>query len=238
MAGRTLEESLSWMADGTQIFLAAIDRLSDEDLADPTELDGWTGRHLVAHVAANAEALLNLVHWARTGEETLMYSSPQQRNADIEAAAAEPAVALRQWVRSSAQRLTDELGGLADEHWIRQVRTAQGRIVPASEVPWMRTREVMVHAVDLGAGVTFADLPKAFLAALIDDIVGKRSAGGDGPALTVTSAQGERTWSVAGQGRPTEVTGSLADITTYLAGRRPAHVSAGGGAVPELPRWL
>jgi len=75
MAGRTLEESLCWMADGTQIFLAAIDRLSDEDLADPTELDGWTGRHLVAHVAANAEALLNLVHWARTGEETLMYSS-------------------------------------------------------------------------------------------------------------------------------------------------------------------
>jgi hypothetical protein len=33
---------------------------------------------------------------------------------------------------------------------------AQGRTIQASEIPWP-TREVAVHAVDLGAGVSFAD---------------------------------------------------------------------------------
>ena len=44
----------------------------------------------------------------------------------------------------------------------------------AAETPWMRSREVMVHAVDLATGLTFADLPEDFLAALRADITVKR----------------------------------------------------------------
>ncbi len=40
----------------------------------------------------------------------------------------------------------------------------------------MRAREVMVHAVDLGTGAAFADLPAEFLAALCDDVIAKRGA--------------------------------------------------------------
>lgn len=41
---------------------------------------------------------------------------------------------------------------LPDANWTHEVRTAQGRTVPASETVWMRTREVWVHAVDLDNG--------------------------------------------------------------------------------------
>jgi maleylpyruvate isomerase len=59
--------------------------------------------------------------------------------------------------------------------------------VPASEVPWLRAREVCVHAVDLATGLAFADLPADFLTALCDDVTTKRSASG-GPAVTIATA--------------------------------------------------
>ena len=74
-----------------------------------------------------------------------MYSSPHQRNADIEAGAHRPASDLRAWVEQSATRLAEAFAGLDAEQWERPVRTAQGRTVPASEIPWLRAREVMVH---------------------------------------------------------------------------------------------
>jgi maleylpyruvate isomerase len=241
---RTLEDSLRWAQTGTDLFLAALGARSDDELAEPTALDGWTGRHLVAHVAANADALRNLAHWARTGEERPMYSSTEQRNADIEAGAERPPSELRDWARGSAKALDADLGALAEEQWKHTVRTAQGRTVPATEVPWMRAREVMVHAVDLGGGVGFADLPSDFLASLVDDIVGKRASGSaaadpSAPALTVTAADTGQSWTLPGVGEATEVTGALAGITAYLAGRPPhAAVDADGNPAPPLPRWL
>jgi maleylpyruvate isomerase len=240
---RTLEDSLRWAHAGSEHFLQALDGRSDEQLGGPTALAGWTGKHLVAHVAANADALRNLVHWARTGEETPMYSSTEQRNADIELGAGRPAGELRDWVRTSAKALGEDLASLDDEQWQHLVRTAQGRTVPATEVPWMRAREVMVHAVDLGPAVAFADLPADFLASLVDDIVGKRSAGGatesDAPALTLEATDTGQSWSLPGTGESAEVTGPLADLAAYLAGRTPhAAVDADGNPAPPLPRWL
>jgi len=236
---RTHADALRWSREGAQLFLAALARLGDDELALPTALDGWTGKHLTAHVAANADALRNLVHWARTGEETPMYSSTEQRGADIEAGAQRPAGELRDWARSSALALDEDLSTLDDEQWGHEVRTAQGRTVPATEVPWMRAREVMVHAVDLGAGVRFDDLPLDFLAALVDDIVGKRSSDPTGPAVTLKATDTGTTWSLPGPGTPTEVTGMLADLTAYLSGRSPHDVrDADGAPAPELPRWL
>ncbi|TGZ12556.1 hypothetical protein DV517_66400 [Streptomyces sp. S816] len=64
------------------------------------------------------------------------------------------------WLTGSAERLADGLDRLTEEHWRHEAVTAQGRTVPATELPWMRAREVCVHAVDRSTGVvTFADLP-------------------------------------------------------------------------------
>jgi maleylpyruvate isomerase len=226
-----------WMDQGTRIFSGALARRGDDALAGPTALPGWTGRHLVAHVAANAEALLNLAHWARTGEETPMYSSPQQRDADIHAGARRSPAELRRWAEESADRLAGALAGLTDEQWSRPVRTAQGRTVPASEIPWLRAREVMVHAVDLDPALRFADLPEDLLLALADDVVARRS-GSDQPALVLTADGGRHTWKVPGRGEPTELQGPLGAVVACLTGRPGADVIATSGALPHLPPWL
>lgn len=177
---RSLEEARRWLTDGTTTFLDAVARLDDAAYDAPTALDGWTRRHLVAHVAANADAVGNLVHWAATGDETPMYASPDERAAGIEQGATLAPGALSKWAHESSDRLETSMKALTDEQWARVVRTAQGRTVPATQTPWMRAREVWVHAVDLGTGVRFEDLPTDFLEALVADITAKR---GDVPVL-------------------------------------------------------
>ena len=175
-----------WMDDGTRLFLGALADLGDDDLDRPLALPGWTGRHVVAHVHYNARALGRLVQWATTGTENRMYASPEQRASEIEAGAARPAAELRDLVRRSADDLASALDGLPAGAWDATVVTAQGRTVPATEIPWMRAREVCVHAVDLGAGITFCDLPADFTAALLANVVRKRA----GPAKDRSSRPG------------------------------------------------
>lgn len=235
---RSAQDARRWMAEGTGIFLAALERLDDTALAGPTALPGWTGKHVVGHVGANAEALRNLVHWARTGEPTPMYSSAEQRERDIQARSQWDAAQLRERARTSAADLGADLAALTPEQWAGEIVTAQGRTVAATEIPWMRAREVMIHAVDLGtAAVT--DLPGDFLAAQITDVVGKRSTAADGPGLIVAPSDSPLRWVVEGSGEPVTVTGTLADLTAYLTGRPGGCVTTpAGDPAPPLPRWL
>ena len=229
------------LSAGTDLFQQALGAVSDAELTAPTALPGWSRAHVVAHVAANADALVNLVTWARTGQETPMYSSPEQRDADIEAGSALPAARLREWCTASATTLDAALDELEPEHWAQVVRTAQGRHVPAGEVPWMRTREVMVHAVDLGAGVGFADLPTDFLAHLLDDASARRSAAADGPAIELQPSDdlvSPGTWVIVGAGTTLTVRGHLPQLAAYVTGRPHEGLNTDDGSVPELPRWL
>jgi maleylpyruvate isomerase len=211
---RTLTDSLRWVQQGTSRCNVVIAGLSDAELAEPSALPGWSRAHVVAHLAANAAALRNLARWAATGRETPMYASPDERAAGIAEGATRPPAALRSWSAQEAAALDRDLRRLSPGQWERTIRTAQGREVPATEIPWLRAREVMVHAVDLATGTTFDDLPQDFLAALEADIRGKR---GDVP----------------------DVEGSLADRVGWLAGRTTSGVTAaGGGPAPALPPWL
>ena len=206
---RDLDDALRWTSHGTKL---CADALVDLDLTPQSRLPGWTRRHLVAHLAANADALGNLVHWAASGVETPMYSSPEQRAHDIAAGARRDPDALHGWFLSAAADLEDGFAGLTADQWNTTVRTAQGR-----EVPWLRAREVMVHAVDLDAGVTFDDLPTDFLEALVADVLAKRGADAD-------------------------VVGPLAGRAAYLTGRADAGnagvTAPDGGPAPVLGPWL
>ncbi|MEV5965533.1 maleylpyruvate isomerase family mycothiol-dependent enzyme [Kribbella sp. NPDC051952] len=201
--------SQEWIAEGTALCRSAL-----ADLAGPSLLPDWTRKHLAAHLALNAEGIGNLVQWAKTGEEHRMYLSPEQRTVDIEAGALRPDSELITWFDQSARLLADQMAGLTDDQWARTVRTMQGMEVPATYTPWMRSREVMIHAVDLGAGVTFADLPTDFLEALCADI---RTMRGDVP----------------------ELDGPLPEVAAYLAGRSYDGVfTADGSPAEPLPPWL
>ncbi|MGF1240337.1 maleylpyruvate isomerase N-terminal domain-containing protein [Streptomyces sp. 2-6] len=208
-ATRTFTDARAWASTGTELLLDAVAGLDEAAFTAPSALPDWTRKHLVAHVAANADALGNLVHWAATGEERPMYASAEERAAGIAKGPALSADELRSWLTDSAHRLAAGLDRLTDEQWRREVVTAQGRTVPATELPWMRAREVCVHAVDLGTGVVaFADLPKGFLTALVEEIRAKR-------ALTELPD------------------GPLPEVAAWLAGR--PHALA---AAPELGPWL
>jgi len=226
--------ALNWSAQGSALFLGTLDTISDADLDAPTALPGWTRRHLVAHVASNAEAVGRLVGWARTGRETPMYTSPQQRAADIETGARRAAGELREWAHTSAAALAVAFAALPLSAWQAEVVTAQGRRVPATELPWLRAREVAVHCVDLNAGVTFADLSAGFCRALVDDVVAHRGGLGDGPALDLATGltATNPTWQVRGVGAPTPVTLPVADLAAWLTGRITRT------DLPELSRWL
>jgi maleylpyruvate isomerase len=241
-ADRSPAQVREWLGVGTELFLGAVRELDPAGYAAATPLPGWNRAHVVAHVAGNADALGNLVRWARTGIETPMYSSAQQRNRDIEVGALRDPAELAEWVSASAQRLTDGLDVLSEQHWQASVVTAQGRTVPATEIPWMRTREVMVHAVDLDAGVGFAGLPEGFLAALVTDIVGKRTGADQCPWLRLAPTDHPGRWTLPAGGieaDPVTVVGSLAALAAYLAGRGDHDVTrADGTTAPHLPRWL
>ena len=228
------DQTLAWMQDGTRKLLADAAALSDEALTAPTALPGWTRRYLLSHVAANGDALRNLVHWARTGEERRMYVSSEQRDADIAKGSQLPAAELRAWIESSAQALAADLDALPEHAWDAKVITAQGLTRSASEIPWMRGREVYIHAIDLSAGTQWTDLPADFLTALLDDVAARRSSKGGGPALAVAATDTGHTWEVAGRGAPVPVSAPLADLAAYLTGR-PAPALP---AAPVLPAWL
>jgi maleylpyruvate isomerase len=235
------DQTLNWMQHGTERLLAEVAGLPDEALSAPTALPGWTRAYLLSHIAANADALRNLVYWARTGEERRMYASTEAREADIAAGAELPAADLRARLASSAAELAadldalDALDGAGDgPGWDAKIITAQGLTRSANEIPWMRTREIYIHSIDLAAGTTFADVPPDFLAALLDDVTARRTAVGGGPALIVAATDTGGRWDVAGIGSPVPVTGQLADLTAYLTGRPAPSLPA----APVLPPWL
>jgi maleylpyruvate isomerase len=222
------------MAEGTTLLLGALESVPDAKLSEACALPGWSGKHLVAHVSLNAEALMNLATWAKTGVETPMYSSPTQRDSDIERNAELPVAELRDRVVETAVALDASLAGLTAEQWDQPIRTRQGREVTGEEIPWMRAREVMVHAVDLGATVGFADLPGDFLASLVDDIAAKR----DGAGIVLVATDLDRRWTIPGE-RDAEVEGPVAGLAAYLAGRETSDVAGSGGRpVPRLGPWL
>jgi maleylpyruvate isomerase len=174
----------AWMDTGTKLFLEQLDGLGDTGLDGPSALPGWTRRHLVAHLHFNACALIRLASWAETGVENRMYRSPDQRAAEIDEGAGWDPARLLACVHESAADLAKVLDGLSDEAWSAPVVTAQGRTVPASEIPWLRAREVMVHAIDLDTGLFFTDLPGDFVDALLAEVIRKRAVAGQSADLT------------------------------------------------------
>ena len=182
------------MREGTGLLLALADRLTDDDLREPSALPGWTRAHVVGHLARNAEALGRLAAWARTGVPTPMYADREQRAAEIDSSAALPPSALRQDLKSTAAGLEGALAALDADTWWAEVRSALGRAIPAAEIPWMRVREVWLHAVDLAAGTTVTDLPAELVDTLVDDVTGMLTSRPECPSVLLAAADHDRDW--------------------------------------------
>jgi maleylpyruvate isomerase len=238
-ASDELVRRLAWMDEGYAYLAERLDLLDDERLGEPSGLAGWTRRHVIAHVGLNARALGRLVRWAATGERIPMYADGGARAAEIEQGAALPGPELRALVHTEQSRLRAALHRLDEAGWDAIVVTGQGRQVPAREVPWLRTREVWVHAVDLRAGADFPDFPADLLDALITDVAATWRRRGQPPALVVAPTDRAREWRVDVPGAPVLVRGRADDLARWLTGRgvRDVHTSD-GTPLPDLGHWL
>jgi maleylpyruvate isomerase len=232
-----LSERLLIARRGTAYFAQRLAELSDEQLSEPTGLAGWSRTHLVAHVGYNAAALCRLLDWAASGVETPMYASAEQRGREIAEGATLSAAALRNLFDHTVARLDEKWRHLPASAWDAQVRTAQGRLVPVSETAWMRTREVWIHAVDLDNGGRFGDFPDVVLESLLTDIVGmwRRKDLGAGLILAV---DGGEPVPVQQDSPPAEkVSGPLAAVVRWAAGRGTVGVGIEGD-LKQPPHWL
>ena len=149
------------------------------------------------------------------------------------------------WLRLGTTRLLAAVDGLTDDllrapsglpGWTRA--HVVGHLARnATEIPWLRIREVWLHTVDLRADVTVEDLPAGVIDLLLDDTTSTLS-GKDGcPAVLLTPSDRDRTWQLPGsRGQPASVTAPAAELVGWLTGRTP------GGTItdhlPQLPKWL
>jgi maleylpyruvate isomerase len=247
VSSRTLRLSLEWAGDGAAHLRGLMDRMGDEAFAAPSALPGWTRAHVLSHVARNADAMMNLLHWARTGEETPAYASRDARAADIDAGAGREPAAIREDVVATSDKLAQVVKAMPEAAWSATIRNAQGVEVPATEIAWMRAREMWIHSVDLDVGASFEDFPRPMLCELVGDVVTMLSARDGVPGVRLVAADDpERSWSFGGGGRTSAVTveGPVADLAAWVSGRdrsRALRARTAEGertGVPDLPAWL
>lgn len=234
-----LKAALLTARRGTAFFGRKLNELADTGLGQPSLLNGWTRAHVVAHVGYNARAIARLTQWAMTGVETPMYSSPEERNREINLGATLPPIALRHLYDHSAIHLNVQWRDLDAQAWSHEVKTAQGRIVQASETVWMRTREVWMHAVDLNNGATFAQIPTDVLARLLSDITGAWAARGQGQDLRLHDTQSGAFYGASSSGTIQLISGPLPQLVAWAAGRPWSGLQTESGAViSAAPRWI
>ena len=226
---------LTWMQNG-ESFLA--EQLAGLDLSAASLLPGWTRAQVAAHLASNARALGNLLHWARTGQETPMYPSPEARGREIDESAAHPDDEIRAAVTKAAEQLYAAVGSLPEQAWAARVRSALGRDIPAAEVPWLRVREAWIHAVDLGGRVWFDAFPSDLVDALLSEVCSALGSRHGCPDVLLVPQDREHTWAI-GEHVPdaARAEGTAADLLGWTIGR--PHPGRGVPAGrPPLPRWL
>lgn len=219
---------LASVRDATERLLTAVAKMDNAAVTEPSRLPGWSRGHVLAHLARNADALLNVL------EGRPMYVSGEARDADIERDAPRPLDDQLTDVRESAARFQEAAAVPAD--WSRTVELRNGVTDSASRVPFRRWVEVELHHVDLGIGYELEDLPAEFTEREIDFLADRFTGHPDVPHTRLTD--GTRAWSTgraAGEAEIT-VTGSPADLLGWLAGRRDGSgLTVEGGPLPSLP---
>lgn len=220
---------LASVRDATDRLLTAVAKLDDAAVTQSSRLPGWSRGHVLAHLARNADALVNVF------QGRPMYVDATVRDADIERDAPRPLDVQLADVRESAARFQEAAAVPAD--WSRTVELRNGVTDAAARVPFRRWAEVELHHVDLGIGYELEDLPEEFVAREIDFLVERFRGHGD-VSSTRLSGDGGGTWTTGGgaPGGPVGVGGPAADLLGWLSGRRDGSaLTVDGGPLPALP---
>ncbi|WP_242504104.1 maleylpyruvate isomerase family mycothiol-dependent enzyme [Promicromonospora panici] len=206
--------ALADSAAGLDALLDAVGQLTDEDLAGPSALAGWTRGHVLSHVAGVGGAMLGQARAAERGEVVPVYASQEARDEGIEAGSGRTVaehLAVLDALRDDMARTWPEPGSSL---WDAPSGYRGGPLSGCLLGWW---REVRIHSVDALAGTsrqvgyeTWDDTLCAHLREF----------------LAVRLPDGVSVDGVAGDPR---------DVTAWLAGRVP--VTPLRGDLPELGPW-
>jgi maleylpyruvate isomerase len=167
-----------------------------------------------------------------------MYPDTGARAAEIALGARWRAQRLRSFVELEQDELAAALEQLDNDHLATEVVTAQGRHVPAAVLPWLRTREVWIHAVDLHPEADFSDFPPALLDELMVDVLRwRREVRGE--TVRVRPTDRDLAPALDEPAPPGWVEGRAADLVRWLTGRGAANIQTSNhSALPTLGAWL
>lgn len=222
---------LDWARHGTAYFSRLLNELSDSDLDASSALPGLSRRHVIAHVGYHARILSEIVAWARTGQKEPFPKEAQVSMSDIALGASLPSRALRYLFDHSEVHLNVEWRDLNDAGWDASVEDAVGQQVALRKTPETRARALWLHAVDLGVGGRFADMPPDFIDALIRYYATAYS--GTPFALSISDRPEPL---VVGKAPWITIMGRAEDIARWLCGRGVRGLQVASGTLPEAPR--
>jgi maleylpyruvate isomerase len=223
----------------TDRLLRSATALDETGITGPSTLPGWSRGHVLAHLARNADAHVNLLTSARTGENIPAYPSEAARDADIETGAGRSLAAQLDDLRAATARFAQAVSAMPAEAWTAMVQHRQGPRVAAT-LTWGRLREIEVHHVDLAAGYRTADWPEAFSLRLLHEVATDLSGRPDAPALLLLPAEPGHQLAIGdAEGAPT-VAGPAHELAGWLTGRSPGDnlTVTPDGPLPTLPTWI
>jgi maleylpyruvate isomerase len=200
--------------EATQRLLRTAESLDDRSLAAPSLLPGWTRAHVLTHLARQADAMTNLLSWARTGVETPAYPSAQAREDGIAAGAGRPLAEHVADLHATHERMADAAAAMTGEAWTFSI---PGRHQLAAALPWVRLREIEVHHVDLAARYTPTDWSDAFALRLLREVVA--DAARDAPAMVLRPYGTDHPLTIGDAENAPVVGGPTRALAAWLAGR-------------------
>jgi maleylpyruvate isomerase len=236
------ETLADWAAAGQHHVERAAAGLDPTLVAGPSRLPGWSRGHVLSHLARNADALVNLLTWARTGIEARMYASPSDRADGIEAGADRTLAEQLADLAAADERFLVAAAAVPADRREFTVLSAQGREIPAREVPWLRVREAWLHLVDLDAGYDIDAVPADVAWTLAADVAAWMSSRTEVTAELRATGQPATIRLGPGDKAEAVVEGSPQRIAGWLTGRVQGPWAQAGltvtGDPGELPRWL
>lgn len=223
------------IARADSALVRTVDALSDEDLAAPSLLGGWTRAHVVAHLVLNGEGLERIVSGLRNEAMPTMYDSDEARDADIDELAGADPGELRERLLGATNRFERALGTLVEtDRHVRFERTPGGREISVGSLPLMRLREVEIHNCDLDAGYGPTDWSESFAVILVDSMATKAYAA----PFRLLARDLARTWQLGGSEGGPVVCGDAATLGWWLTGRGTGEgLSSDGGDLPRIEAW-
>lgn len=235
-AAAVAAERLSLVRESTRTMLETVSGLRPESVPEPSALPGWTRGHVLAHLARNADSLVNLLTGTRTGTDIPQYASEQAREQGIQDGAGRPLEAQLADLRESHERFAAAAALMTGEDWAADVRHRSGAVFPAVDLVWKRLGELEYHLVDLGAEYGPERWPEVFAVTEFHNLAA-RLHGTDLPAVELV-AEDTGDLGLIGTGDPAQtVRGSVRALLAWLSGRSDGAdlKRTPDTALPQLP---